>query len=391
MVKLVQHLLLFPLLKRFYTAQALASPLRHCGLTGARLPREFLLDFGLVSHPKTGLPWHFPVLAGTFSQGKPPETVIDNASPVSRSTSTEEDSLPPPPAQTFAPDESAQESATGIAPSSDTHEKISSYPPSKVSFSNLSRYQSGNYFLSSYGAIKFLSKAKKDFVFRALSLRWKSGNEPRLLEAIWRRDMHSFVQNLLRKDAFEKLKISATRYKSHLLKDIPDVPLESVSAALWLGNSESHVSVTPHNREMVLDKGQEGKRLEPGDLSMSTEDSHSTGPPHYAMMSHPAGYYMPIYNLRVLMGAERLQELRSMTRIFGCETVYLQQRRKTLKLQMALWKLMGYMNSVREEEWERPRVRTRTMWKETDGECQRREAKEEVMEEGTRIVESKKV
>ncbi|MCJ1463777.1 hypothetical protein MMC07_002386 [Pseudocyphellaria aurata] len=365
-------------------AQALASPLRHCGLTGVRLPKELLLDFGIVNHPKTGLPWHFPVLAGLFSQNQLLETVIDSASPVSRSSPLEGDS-PPPPAQTFAPKESPQEPATGIAPSSDMHERKYSSPPSKALFCNFSRFQKGNYFLSSYRVINFLSKAQKGLIFRVLSLRWKSGNEPALRQTIWRRDMHIFILDLLRKDALEKLRTPATQYKSHLLEDISDVPLGFVSAALWLGKSEGHVpeATTLHNREMVLDNGKAaGNRLEHGDLSTSREESNSTGPPHYAMMSRPTGCYIPVYNLRVLMGAERLQELRSMARIFGCETVYLRQRRKTLRLQMALWKLMGYMNSVGEGEWKRPRGQEGTMWTETNSEPEMREAKEKVMGRG---------
>ena len=68
------------------------------------------------------------------------------------------------------------------------------------------------------------------------------------------------------------------------------------------------------------------------------------------MMSHPAGRYMPLYNLPVLMGAQLLQELRKVARVFGGETVYLPQGQKTVKVQLALWKLMGYMSLIGEAE-----------------------------------------
>lgn len=41
-------------------AQALASPMRTCSATHARLPRYFLQDFEMVRHPETGKPWFAP-------------------------------------------------------------------------------------------------------------------------------------------------------------------------------------------------------------------------------------------------------------------------------------------------------------------------------------------
>lgn len=41
-------------------ARALASPLRSCGWTDVRLPRYFLQDFKVLSHPDTGIPYLLP-------------------------------------------------------------------------------------------------------------------------------------------------------------------------------------------------------------------------------------------------------------------------------------------------------------------------------------------
>lgn len=155
-----------------------------------------------------------------------------------------------------------------------------------------------------------------------------------------------FVQVQLRKRAFATLKSCVTNYKSLVLKQNPDVPLELMSAALWLGKS---------------DEDKKGVRLESGRLS------EPDGPPPYAMMSNSAGCYIPVYNLPVLMAAQRLQELRAVAQVFGGEMVYLRQKEKTVKLQMELWKLMGYMSSAGEGEmegkWGGGRGAGRMMWR----------------------------
>lgn len=381
-----------------YTAQVLASPLRYCSLVGIRLPREFFLSFGIVNHPESGRPWHCPKLDGLmlFSQKRRPEIPIDNVSPVPYSISTEQKLPPPPPAQApvhaFASEKSIPELATGIAPlqpSSDLHGKTPSPPPPEIS--SLSKYKSGHYYLSSHSAIKFLSMAKKEVVFRTLPVRWRSGNEMKIVKSIWRKDMHKFVQILLCKLTFATLKSSATNYKFHVVKDNPDVPLELMSAALWLGKSETPVleDATPHNPKVALDEDKNGRRLENGHLFSSANNKKVAGPPHYAMMSHPTGCYMPVYNLPVLMGAKRVQELRAVAPVFDGEMIYLRQHEKTVKVQMALWKLMGYMSSVGEEEMEGKReggereeeTGGRIMWRERRKEAEKQKLMEEIESE----------
>lgn len=381
-----------------YTAQALASPLRYCSLIGIRLPKEFFLSFGIVNHPETGRPWHCPKLDGLMlsSQKRPLETPIVNVSPGPHSISTEQKSPPPPPAQAptqaFASGKSIPELATGIAPlqpSSDPHGKAYSPPPPEI-FS-LSKCQSGHYYLSSHSAMKFLSMAKKEVVFRTLPVRWRSGNEMKIVKSIWRKDMHKFVQILLCKHAFATLKSSATNYKSLVVKDHPDVPLELMSAALWLGKSVTPVleDATPHNCKVALDENKNGRRLENGHLSSLANNKKSAGPPPYAMMSQPAGCYMPVYNLPVLMGAERVQELRTVAPVFDGEMIYLRQQEKTVKAQMALWKLMGYMSSVGGGEIEGKRgggkreeeAGGRIMWRERKEDADRQKMMEEIESE----------
>lgn len=281
------------------------------------------------------------------------EIAADNACQVSHSNPTEQDSTPLPPAQAptqaFASEEFIPELATSPAfpykLPSDPHEENPSPPAPKIP--SIPKSQTGNYYLSSHRAIKFLSTAKKELIFRTLPMRWRSSNDIRFSTSIWRQDMHMFVQVQLRKRAFATLKSCVTNYKSLVLKQNPDVPLELMSAALWLGKS---------------DEDKKGVRFESGRLS------EPNGPPPYAMMSNSAGRYIPVYNLPVLMAAQRLQKFRAVAQVFGSEMVYLRQKEKTVKLQMELWKLMGYMSSVgdggKEGKWGIGKGAGKKMWRD---------------------------
>lgn len=212
--------------------------------------------------------------------------------------------------------------------------------------------------------MRILSTQNPKFVFSTLPIRWKLDGKVAAFNFIWRKDMYIFILKLLRKQAFEELKSSATDFKSLVVEDSPNMPLDLMSAALWLGKSKSVVSedATPDNRKVILDEEENGMPLEQRHVSSSVKNKHSAEPPFYAMMSHPAGGYIPLYNLPFLMGAQHLEELRSVARVFGGETVYLLQREKTAKVHLALWKLMGYMSLIGEWGLTEPRDGGRARW-----------------------------
>lgn len=347
-------------------------------MTGVRLPREFLLNFGVVKHPETGRSWHYPVLAKLPSQKRLPEANIDNRSSEPRSNPKKQDSPPPPPTQALASENPILELATGIAPPeplSKLHEQSSSPPTPKVSIT--SKYPTGNYYLSSHSVMKELSTTTRDVLFRTLPPRWKLDQELKWSNCVWRQDMHAYIETLLRKHAFKTLKFAATSHTSHLVGDSPDMPLEFMSAALWLGKPESPLreDANPCNHEVALDEDDKGRRTGNHRLSSSAMNQ-PTGPPPYAMIPQPTGYYMPIYNLPVLMRSKNMQELRTVSRVFGGEMVYIRKREKTVAVQMALWKLMGYMNSDGEGEgvgkWGGGKGAGRKMWREKKAEAARR-------------------
>ena len=167
-----------------------------------------------------------------------------------------------PPAQTFASENSIPESATGIArpePLFGPHKKTSSPSLRTVSISS-NQYERGNYYLCSYGAMKILSTNNDKLVFKTLPLRWRNDGKTAVSKFIWRQDMYIFIQKLLRKQAFEELKSSATGFTSLVVEDSPNMPLDFMSAALWLGKPKPLVpeDANPDNRKVVLDEDENG-------------------------------------------------------------------------------------------------------------------------------------
>ena len=60
--------------------------------------------------------------------------------------------------------------------------------------------------------------------------------------------------------------------------------------------------------------------------------------------------YVPIYNLPTLLGAKHLETLHKLgSNWVEEELVFIRQRQKTIELQMALWRLMGYMAPLEDQ------------------------------------------
>ncbi|OJD21889.1 hypothetical protein ACJ73_06769 [Blastomyces percursus] len=79
-------------------AQILASPVRMCVATGARIPDKLLGDWGLVQHPETKQPWILPVDLVKEELQRVSAKVIPAPSSETRNGIPEEDPvLPPPP------------------------------------------------------------------------------------------------------------------------------------------------------------------------------------------------------------------------------------------------------------------------------------------------------
>ena len=150
---------------------------------------------------------------------------------------------------------------------------------------------------------------------------------------VWRQDMDTYVLGLLRKDVLAKLKYVASRPAGYLVGCGAYEQIGKhvqVGAALWLGGTAEGSSST------VLEGPGSG-----GDAGAASEGSVGP-PPAYAMLDY-RGRYIPLYNLQTLLGLECLEELKGWNAIFQDKFVVVKQKRNTVKVQLALWKLMGYL------------------------------------------------
>ena len=110
------------------------------------------------------------------------------------------------------------------------------------------------------------------------------------------------------------------------------------AAALWLG----HVRVADDGAPETTEPG---VRCE-GPASSTERAPELTGsmraPAPYAVAEGKGGY-VPVYNLRTLLGEEHIARLRKCHEIYWGELVVLKKKNATLVAQMRLWQLMGYL------------------------------------------------
>ena len=284
-------------------AQALATPVRQCRFTGLRLPEYFHLDFGLQSHPTTGKPWHLPKLALTAEPGAASEAIC------------------------------AEEDA-GLDEVSDNPDSPTPLPATRTPQTpNPRRTLTGTHFIAQKSTLRFISRLEKEKYRKLFPLRWKTGSNLETREVVWRQDMDTYVLGLLRKDLLTSLKYIASRPVGYMVGCGAYEQIgkhAQVGAALWLGD----IAEGPNST------GLEGTGSG-GDTGAASEESDGP-PPAYAMLDY-RGRYIPLYNLRTLLGIEYLEQLKGLNAIFQDKFVVVKQKRNTVKIQLALWKLMGYL------------------------------------------------
>ncbi|KAL8783029.1 MAG: hypothetical protein Q9213_004926 [Squamulea squamosa] len=262
-------------------AQALATPVRQCAVTGSRLPKFFLLDFGFSPHPKTGEPWQMPKLAITTNAG--------NSSHASTVETTEENQIISDPAIVAA--DTIQRSA---------------------------RTAAGSHIIAQQSALRMVSTLKHKSYMQIIPQRWKLDARFKADQIVWRKDMDTFILDLMQRVVTKTLRYLSSQPAAYI---VPCQDYESIQdrhqpgAVLWLGQDEG-------NETAMLSK----------------ED-----PPPYAMVEYRSSGYIPLYNLPTLLGPEYMYQLRDTIESFRGTLAVIKGKRNTTGCQMQLWKLMGYM------------------------------------------------
>ena len=271
-------------------AHALATPPRCCLLTKARLPSYFLLQFGLATHPETEQKWHLPTLAAVNAAAG-----AEDGAHEGEKFGVDGDTLL---------DSKNQVEVTGPQ----------ALPP---------RTLSGTHFLSSWTALKHVTRLQPARYRGLLPHRWREDGAFKVNEVVWREDMADYTLGLMREKAVNQIKRLADRKSAMYMvpcEEWEDVKKKSqVGAVLWVGGDDDRLD------------------------SEEAEESKPVEPPLYAML-HVSGIDLPVYNARSLLGQQHLDNLRSqLPAIFNKELVTVKGKRLTVQLQLWLWKLTGYL------------------------------------------------
>ena len=272
-------------------AIALATPPRLCVLTGLRLPSYFQIPFGVATHPKTGVPWHLPKLSTEAVSN-----TGDNEIPDAKCE------------QTLA-------SPLEVDASSTAKKRI--------------RTLSSTHFLGSRQVLAHVSGLTPVQYKRLVPYRWRQDPSIKLPEIVWREDMDIFVLEILRRNLSKTLSYLASRSAAYVApcKNYDSINKHGqVAAVLWL-RKDAETSI----------------RNEPSTGDATSFGVREIAPPPYAMHHHKTRY-IPYYNLAALLGPSQLRGLReSRPDHFGDPLAVIKLKRTTVKVQLELWKLLGYV------------------------------------------------
>lgn len=271
-------------------AIALATPPRLCVLTGLRLPSYFQIPFGVSTHPKTGAPWHLPKLS---------TQVVSNPSDGKIPSGNRE----------------------GIPPSF-------LEPDASTTMESPMRTLSSTHFLATRQVLAHVSSLTPPHYNRLMPYRWRQDPSVRLSEIVWREDMDIFVLEILRRNVSETLSYLASRPAAYIAscKSYDNINKHGqVAAVLWL-RKDAEISI--HDKSSTSDA--------------TPFNIRETGPPPYAMHYHRTRY-VPYYNLAALLGPSQLNALQeSQPDHYGDQFAVIKLKRTTVKVQLELWKLLGY-------------------------------------------------
>lgn len=277
--------------------------MRHCLLTGARLPSYFLLNFGLATHPGTGAKWHLPRITA--------EVTADTADEASKESMDGQHQNPP-----ILKDQASTDQRAGTK-----------LPP---------RLLSSTYFHASRQALSFASSLGASPSKALIPYRWKDDAAINAKEIVWREDMSDYVLELLRKGVFKDLRYLVSRPAAYVVacEDWREVQkYAQIGAVMWLGPDGIHGD---DGDERARDCGSELECL-------ASSEWQGQAPPAYAMYLY-RGHHIPIYNLQTLLGLKYVTSLRELERShFRKGLAILKQKNGTSKIHLKLWKLLGYL------------------------------------------------
>ncbi|KAL4882739.1 hypothetical protein BJY04DRAFT_216838 [Aspergillus karnatakaensis] len=309
-------------------AVALASSIRQCNVTGARVPKHLLTEWGLIEQPITT-----------------PEPTQDSE-PESNSAQTPNTTAPKKPTRKQQPSSPASKlwllpiSLLSHALERLTHKSTSNRkapPPLKI------RMVERSHILESLSNAVINSRQNKHTpIWQLVPHRWKYPKGPLFqqrdeLRITWRTDMPEFVLRMMRQEAVERLKGTAKRYNT-------------INEGVWreidLTDSCSKESMLRGISKMEISNGMErGVGLYMGNgVARSVPDDGATPLSSLATLPGTDTTKVPVFDLTRLFSQVELDQLRDHSDLFKKPALFLTPPTHipTLTI-LALWKLEGYM------------------------------------------------
>ncbi|GAP92630.1 putative esterase-like protein [Rosellinia necatrix] len=291
-------------------AQALATPIRQCTASKARLPAFFLQDFSLIAHPETGKPWWIP----RSLVWEPAEPQQANETNAELSTSIQDVSEGHTDLETGRGGVDSRETALDVEPSTSTLSKNPKlYGPSAYVVARRDLISAFTMKASGY------EKQAKG-LFGGVSSRYSRFAS----KAVWREDMSSFILSRIRQGIVEDLlylsNLCVDDSRHYIIKchGWDDVQSKREGAILWLGNTaEPNQAPNPD--------------IQPGPFAIYNiaKDNRTTS--------------LAVHNLPMLLGTEDIAKVRQEAAVLADGSLFVLAGRRTANLQVKLWRLQGYL------------------------------------------------
>jgi hypothetical protein len=326
-------------------AQALATPVRKCPITGVALPGFFLQRFNLIAHPETKTPWFVPHGLET----KVPAASIMHGSEATEATQP----MPDPATPTTVKPEASEAAHPGSEPAQspslettwDSSESVGEElkeDKAAARAENLGKIGPAAYTLSRQQLLQELQRDKSPY-FRGqkrllrMSQYGRSKSGSLLNDAKWRSDMDTVLLEIMRRRIVEGL--------CHFSKMVESF--------------ERHYLIKCEHWDDVKELKHRGclLYLGPPDNSTSSESASNYVPPRLSTMDmgpERFGAKLTVHNLRELLGEKHLSQLRQQSELLQDGSLYLLGRKATTSLQMLLWKLQGYMAWEKQQDAANP-------------------------------------
>ncbi|KAI0376342.1 hypothetical protein F5Y04DRAFT_212426 [Hypomontagnella monticulosa] len=294
-------------------AKALATSVRMCTITRNRLPAFFLQDFNLVAHPETGDPWLIP------------NSILPDDPSTTKRAGAE------------TPKSQNRIGSGDIEPGVETVEvelndiEVQDQSTTDTTATETSNPQGpGAYVLARQDLLSSIGVPKTSFAqaYKRIAERQERPSSV-TNKVVWRKDMDNYILTQLRENVKEELlylcRLCAEDARHYIVKCYgwDDVQFKHKGSVLWFGEPEESVSAgLPSN--------------EPGPFAVFDFQQKD-------IQGQPIKTGVVVHNMPMLLGSELADSVKEEGAALRDGSIFMLAGRRTVNLQMKLWKLQGYL------------------------------------------------